>query len=271
MISSAPEAPQTETPTKSALPSLDLFVESCGDVENGPEQYVKPNEMVCPWAMTLELRDWASGFLHLFETHCKRWSCSACGPAKTKELCARIETAQPNRLLTLTTTRHKTQTPREVFDRSRRQVPELVRWIRKEFGAIEYCRVVEETKTGYPHYHLVVRSTYLDQKALSAHWATLTEAFIVDIRKIDPGREVARYIAKYLTKQPRMTFTNRRVTQSRNFFPKIEKKEETESDWEAQGRHHGDIHCVAAREFPHRTFEVVDPYHWILDAADESF
>jgi len=215
--------------------------------------------------MTLELRDLTSGWLHLYETHCKRWTCPSCGPQKTSALCRRIETAKPQRFITLTTARHAARNPRQVYDETRRQIPELIRELRKEKGEIEYCRVLETTKTGYPHYHLLVRSPWIDQEHLSKSWARLSTAFIVDIRRIDQRKEIASYVAKYLAKQTVLPFTNRRVTQSRRFFPPPPPKPESTSNWTDARRHIGSIQRVCDREFPGRTWSEVHPYHRILD------
>ena len=172
----------------------------------------------CPAATTYEAWEQHGGYWHAIGTMCRQWSCPYCGPKRTKQLCTAIARARPNRFLTLTAGRPAGRTPREVWDDTRRMVPELIRHLRKEYGPIEYCRVLEAHKSGYPHYHLLARAPWIDQQGLSRAWESLTDAFIVDIRKVDPDRRVDKYIAKYLTKTTSVPFTARRVTSSRGFF-----------------------------------------------------
>ena len=167
----------------------------------------------------------------LFSTVCKAWSCPACGPRKTWLLCQRCQTANPNRFVTLTTCDHETRTPREVFDSVRRQIPELWREMRRHYGDIQYCRILETHKSGYPHFHFLVRGPYIPQKHLSHVWEHLARAFRVDIRKIWNQDQVAKYVAKYIAKQTTNPFTPQRVTQSRNFFPPVPPVEKEKTEW----------------------------------------
>lgn len=173
----------------------------------------------CPDAMTYSVEETIGGWRHLYATRCNRWTCVGCGPLRTKVLCKKLATAKPNRFITLTVAAGKYESPEAAWHETRRQVPELIRKIRKEVGSIEYARVLEVHKSGYPHYHLLVRSPFIEQHLLSKWWCHLTAAFIVDIRKVNPDQKVAEYIGKYLTKQLKVPFTNRRVTWSKGFFP----------------------------------------------------
>jgi hypothetical protein len=230
--------------------SLDLIREHCG---NSVES--------CPHALTMELQDRISGYHHFFETSCKRWSCPVCGPAKTWRLCRQIESAKPNRFVTLTTCHAGDRTPRQVWDSVRRQISELAKLLRRRYGAFEYVRVLEEHKSGYPHFHLVCRSPYIPQAELSRHWAHLAGAFIVDIRKVDPRRKVARYIAKYLGKQVENAITDRRVSFSRSFLPPREPKPESQAEWHFATRHSMSLPECLKWEIPHASGEIVNPWH----------
>lgn len=230
-----------------------------------PRQILMKNSFPCPAAHTVVGFEQNGGFWHAIETRCNRWHCPGCGRLKTWNLCRRIEAAEPNRFVTLTTARPKDQTPREVWNTSRRQVSELAKRLRKIYGSFEYCRVLEEHKSGFPHFHLVVRSPFIEQTELSRHWCELTDAFIVDIRKIDPKRKVARYIAKYLSKTPTLSLTNRRVTNSRNFWKKEEKDDHEPLTLEQISRYRGNFERVRYWEFPNADIEQLTACHWILN------
>ena len=207
--------------------------------------------------------DTVSDTRHFWQTTCNRWTCIYCGPWKTWTLCKRIEAAKPNRFITLTTARPEGQTPRDVWNVARRKVPEVARWIRDKTGECEYCRVLEEHKSGYPHFHLLVRSGYVKQEELSRYWCSLTEAFIVDIRKVNTDDNVAGYVAKYLTKKMDVGFTDRRVTNSKRFFEPKPAKQDSDRIMGEMERHKGSMESVWAWCYPNVQIEEVGPSHWI--------
>ena len=90
--------------------------------------------------------------------------------------------------------------------------------IRKERGECEYLRVTELHESGWPHYHALLRSSYIPQRRLSEIWGTLTGAPVVWIAKIDQSFSTFRYLVKYLTKLHKIEWTDRHVSYSRGFF-----------------------------------------------------
>jgi len=131
----------------------------------------------------------------------------------------RTAQAKPNRLLTLTVDPSGYKSPREAFDLTRRQIPRLFHHLRKKFGSIEYLRVTELTKNGWPHYHFLIRSKYIPHKVIRDKWLELTGAKIVDIRQVKEHFKAYQYLAKYLSKMHKLAWTERHVSTSRNFFP----------------------------------------------------
>jgi len=172
----------------------------------------------CEYAATitgfsLALQEWV-----LIQVRCKRWGCSHCGQRKMSSFGHRVANAQPNRFVTLTVWTEAYETPRIAYDKTRRAIGQLSRKLRKEFGEFEYFRVLEVTKKGWPHYHLIVRSPYIPQQTISDYWARLARSKIVDVRKIRRPSDIYRYVVKYLGKQKYIPWTNRRVAWSRNFW-----------------------------------------------------
>jgi hypothetical protein len=150
---------------------------------------------------------------------CKRWTCRFCGEMKSRQFAQIARSAQPNRLITLTVNPPLYDSPRQAFEKTAPAVAKLTQTIRRHKGPIEYLRVLEVTRKGWPHYHLVARSPYIDQGWLSNEWDKLTHAPIVDIRAIKQSQEVYWYVMKYLGKQRYIEWTNRRVTMTRAFAP----------------------------------------------------
>ncbi len=177
----------------------------------------------CPSATTAYA--WAPSLGHyiLWPVRCKRWSCPFCARKKIGRLAHRVEDAQPNRLLTLTLDPSRYESPRHAFDQTRRRVPELFRSLRPKFGPIEYLRVTEITRKGWPHYHCLIRSGFLPHACVRDRWKDLTGAQIVDLRQVQRSFSAYSYLVKYLAKMHHLGWTERHLSFTRNFFPPEQK------------------------------------------------
>lgn len=254
---------QDELTRRDCFPSLDPLTEDCGKSEIASvECPASPDDIECPTQQTIVYEDLSDYTMHMVRTVCNTWKCPWCGPRKRAALTAKIALAKPNRFITLTTDPATGDTPRQVYDWSRRQISELAKVIRKRHGEFEYVRAIEQTKKGWPHYHLLVRSPYLDQKELSHCWCHLTRAFIVDIRALTKDERAARYVTKYLTKQTSCDFTTRRLSWTKGFFMPEEKPKES-------GTIAADIHRYNQRpedvqfwEYPQCSWEKLNNWHW---------
>lgn len=152
---------------------------------------------------------------------CRRWACPFCGRRRVAALARKVEDAEPNRLVTLTVDPKLWESPRHAYDGTRRALAPFTRAMRRG-GEFEYLRVLELTKKGWPHYHLLVRSPYRPYAHVQATWAELTGARVVDIRQVKKRDSVYWYLVKYLAKQHYCDFTERRVSQTSHFFkPKV--------------------------------------------------
>jgi len=153
---------------------------------------------------------------------CKQWSCPYCSRRKIAQLSAKTRDAKPNRLMTLTVDPKLYDSPRDAFDKTRTRVPELIRSLRKRFGELEYLRVTELTRRGFPHYHLLLRSAYLPHAVVKSEWNRLTGALIVDLRQVKESFAAYTYLLKYLSKLHKIEWTERHVSYSKRFFPKTD-------------------------------------------------
>jgi hypothetical protein len=152
---------------------------------------------------------------------CRRWACPFCGRRRVAALARRVEDAAPSRLITLTVDPKLWESPRHAYDGTRRALGPWTRAMRRN-GEFEYLRVLELTKKGWPHYHLLVRSPYIPYSLVQRVWAEQTGARVVDVRQVKKRDSVYWYLVKYLAKQSYCDFTERRVSQTGKFFkPKV--------------------------------------------------
>lgn len=86
-----------------------------------------------------------------------------------------------------------------------------------------YVRVVELTKNRQPHLHIAVDCDYVPQQRLSAWMRELTGSPVVDIRRIDSPRSLARYLAKYLAKATETLQNRRKWSATPRWLPPTEK------------------------------------------------
>ncbi len=193
----------------------------------------------CPYASSLIAWSAYHEAYVLIALTCKRWGCRYCGERRASLLASKVAEAKPNRLITLTINPKFHETPLSAYKSTTRKVSELSKKVRKLHGSFEYLRVLEVTKKGWPHYHLVCRSKYIPQYLLSEIWASLTGAPIVDVRMIRKHQSVYRYVLKYLCKQKYIPWTDRRVSWSRGFFPVT--PETIKGKWKLTTKHWSDL------------------------------
>lgn len=181
----------------------------------------RPSDMPkwCPWATSMLGYNEDEDYTYLVQIRCKRWGCRVCGERKAKSLSMRVAEAKPNRFMTLTVNPNVEYSPRDAFETNARKIPRLLKKLRQQFGPIEYFRVLEVTKKGWPHWHFLLRSGFIKQRTLSDVWCSLTGAKIVDIRAVQKSFAAYKYCVKYLAKQTYVPWTNRRTSWSKNFFP----------------------------------------------------
>jgi hypothetical protein len=175
---------------------------------------------ICPSASTTVFDQEDQAAYHVFCTVCKRWGCAYCSRNKIRQLAVRTAAAEPNRLLTLTVDPALYTGPKDAWEKTAPKVSELFKVLRTRFGSCEYLRVTEVHKSGFPHYHLLVRSGYLPQRVVSDTWASLTGAKIVDLRAVDKKWSSYWYLTKYLANLKDKAWTERHVSYTRKFFPK---------------------------------------------------
>lgn len=135
---------------------------------------------------------------------CKRWSCPTCSEINRWEVIKAAVRGLPTCMLTLTVDPKLHETP----DDAARVMVRGLRALRKamhrelEIEDPPMLVVFEKTKLGWPHMHILMRAPFIKQAWLSETWERLTGAPIVHIRAVTPDRGAAKYVSKYLGKDP---------------------------------------------------------------------
>jgi len=140
---------------------------------------------------------------------------------------ARAAAGEPTRFLTLTVNpsvgHSQEQRLKLLANAWRTAVKRLRRLYPKR--PLAYLAIVEQTKAGEPHLHILLRTGYIPQKIISGMMRDLINAPIVDIRKIRNTREVIRYVAKYITKAPAQFGNAKRYWNTQDWEAKQEQQE----------------------------------------------
>lgn len=161
-----------------------------------------------------------AGKIRAIKLTCRSWSCPDCAKDRKKRLIMEAKEGEPQRFITLTVNPHWFDSPEE---RARRLVAAW-RLVRRRFlklhpkATIEFMAVIEKTKLGEPHLHIVQRGAFISQKWLSAQMQELIGAKIVDIRYIRSKAKVAEYVSKYVGKEPCQFGTLKRYWRSKRYL-----------------------------------------------------
>jgi len=167
------------------------------------------------WTLVKDLGD----FRYAKPLPCRSWLCEHCYEMRRSQLMAQAASGNAVRFLTLTVNPAFGTDPDSRCLALAKAWRNTVKRLRRAYGAeaVEYLAVVEQTKNGEPHLHILLRSPYIPHATISAAMNDFIQSPIVDIRRIRNAREVIRYVAKYLTKAPHKFGTCKRYWSSKNW------------------------------------------------------
>ena len=140
---------------------------------------------------------------------CRSWLCPNCHPWRRSLLVKEATAGKPSTFITLTSNPAMGASPDARATALVEAWRHIVRQLRRkpQYKKLQYLVVIEKTKNGEPHLHILARVPYISQKWLSAQMQQLVNAPIVDIRRVTGKSAVANYVAKYVGKNP-ATFAN---------------------------------------------------------------
>lgn len=159
---------------------------------------------------------------------CRCWHCEHCRPHRVNQLKALARDGHPDTFLTLTVNPATGESPDDracALSRAWRLL--RLRAMRKyKYKSLPFLAVFEKTKNGEPHLHILLRVKWLDQRWLSEQMSLLIGAPIVDIRRVTSQKGAARYIAKYLGKDPHSFDGCKRYWRSQDWALEVEPDDE---------------------------------------------
>lgn len=156
----------------------------------------------------------------LFPMACRSWGCPDCGPKRAARLAKDIEAGKPNTFITLTVNPSVGADPAErmamladAWRRVRRKAKKVWR-----NGTLAFFAVVERTAQGEPHLHIAARCEWIGQRWLSDQMKALLDAPVCDVSRVRSKKGVAKYISKYLSKDPVKFGTAKRYWKSQDWL-----------------------------------------------------
>lgn len=150
---------------------------------------------------------------------CGKWACGDCARYKVRRLVGLIVAGKPCTFITFTWDASRPESP----ERARQLMGEawklLVARVRRRYPDHEfhYFVAVERTRRGYPHFHVLARVGWIDQRWLSRQCAALWGAPVVDIQPIRTMFGIAFYLGGYLTKSLAKIGTGKRYWFSQGY------------------------------------------------------
>jgi hypothetical protein len=159
---------------------------------------------------------------YLTPARCQRWACNTCGPRKARRLRHRLAQTRPDRLITLTLRTNPDRTATEMLATANQAWSILWRRLRRLHPSktLGYAKIVELTRAGTPHLHILVSAPYIAQAWLASTWEELTGSYIVHIRRVISTKPIAGYLTAYLTKALQVPPGMRKWSASRGYVPK---------------------------------------------------
>lgn len=150
---------------------------------------------------------------------CRSWGCELCQPDRKKQLIAQAQGGKATLFITLTASPASGKDPASRARALAKAWPKVVKAAKKKWGysEIPYLCVFEATKKGEPHLHILVRCKWISQKWLSNIMRDLTKSPIVDVRAVKNQKLIARYLAKYVGKEPHRFATCKRYWSTRSW------------------------------------------------------
>lgn len=191
----------TESPVRSAKRLVHQENNSPHHVHNGRERNWQPaSDCPTPIYMAVRGKNENNAGNRILKLPCNQWKCPVCGPKKAFKLRKRLKKA------TFSSSKYFITLTLKINNDSLKENTVLINkaWdialkrIRRIHPFIKYFKVLEYTKKGMPHLHIIT-DVRLTKKYLKTIWYDITKtSFIVDIGKL--RQKSYNYVLKYALK-----------------------------------------------------------------------
>ena len=173
--------------------------------------------------------------VHVATLRCKRWKCDYCKPFRARALKYLCREGGPTKFLTLTVNPATEPDPHKAARLLVWAWQCVVKRIKRRYGfdRVPYIVVIERTKKGFPHLHVLGRFGYVPHEWLSEQMRQLINAPIVDVRQVKNAKQAAAYVAKYVGKDPHQFVGCKRYWRSQDWILNREKWEADRDDFRA--------------------------------------
>lgn len=167
---------------------------------------------------------------------CKCWTCEDCAPRRKARLVHEAQAGKPNLFVTLTSVYKPGRCPHMAA----RALARAWRVVRREYmqkhgkHSLPFLCVFERTKNGWPHIHIVARCKWLEKRWLRKRMQELIGARVVDVQRVKRTKDVGKYIAKYISKQPERFEGAKRYWRSQDYLcppPDADEEEDQSCDY----------------------------------------
>ena len=129
--------------------------------------------------------------------------------------------------------------------RVRPKISRLYQDLRRAHGEWNAATFTELHRSGFPHWHALIRGPYVSHPEIRRRWRDLTGSYVIDIRAINDPKVATQYVQKYVTKQMcqvrglRLGYV---VTFTRKYSPPPPKQNDpTPYTWTIDKRHPVDV------------------------------
>ncbi len=197
---------------------------------------IPPQQELAMLCGEASLVNWGERKVRAASLRCRCWTCDMCLPRRRGRLVRDVVDGAPTKFLTLSTRWTVDGDPIAEAQRQGVWFAALRRrWIKawpgKDFA---YFVVREGTKKGWPHLHVALRADYISQKWIKRVWTEITGSWSVDIRPIHGSRGAAKYLAKYIGKNPMRFGQTKRYWYSKNWFEPRPRRRGRDRSWNSK-------------------------------------
>lgn len=211
--------------------------------------------------------------INIHPLKCRCWTCEECREDRKSRLKREAFRGKPEKLLTLTVNpawgdgiSMRARALVEAWRKIRRSAKD--HWGNKK---IPFLAVFEETKEGEPHLHILLRAKWIPQTWISDRMAELMDAPIVHITQLNSKKKAARYVSKYIGKNPERFEGCKRYWRSLDWFvipekPRVNPLGEPLSKWWEPGKVADIVRKYCRKFYREVTFDLSNhKEYWLAD------